>query len=151
MGLSGKLSRNSSRAKLKFMTRKEVMNSLAHLVDRVIQRRRAGALLLTGLVLTILANDAEGQPKAKQVTLTNSCSYSLTLLSNGVKKGTLAAKGGRMTLDISSLIQNGANVFIAYPNLPANQAPDCDKWTDLGGVPGTKQREAWMWEGADAT
>src|SRR5271170_7686144 len=133
------------------MTRKEVMNRVAHLVNRLIQRRRAGALLLTGLALTLLASSAEGQPKAKQVTLTNSCAYSLTLLSNGKNIGTLAAKGGQTTLNISSLIQNGANVFIAYPNLPANQPPDCDKWTALGGPPGTKQREAAMWEGANTT
>src|SRR5271170_4624697 len=121
------------------------------MIHRVMQRRYAGAVLLPELALLILANDAEGQTQAKQGTFTNSCDYSLTLLSSGREIGKLPARGGQMALDISSFTPGATNVLIAYPNLDTNQGPDCDKWTDLGGTPGTKQREAWMWEGADAT
>ncbi len=87
---------------------------------------------------------------AGKVTFTNSCSYGLTLLSNGQKIGTLPASG-QMTKGIASFTSGGANVIIAYPNVPSGQCPKCDQWTDLGGAPGTVQREAWMWEGKNAT
>ncbi len=116
--------------------------------NRIFNRNRMSTFLVSGLALLLLSPKSFTQT-AGTVTFTNSCAYSLTLLSNGQKIGTLAAKNGKMNKPISSFINAGANVIMAYPNLGAGQFPDCDKWTDLGGAPGTTQREAWMWEGSN--
>jgi len=108
---------------------------------------RSGLIALL-LVVIVAPLYCAGQTAGK-VTFVNSCSYSLTLLNNGQQLAKLDPKG-QITKDISSFVQGNANVIIVYPNLPTAQCPDCDKWTDLGGVPGTVQRAAWMWEGNDA-
>jgi len=111
-------------------------------------RPSTAALLLAGLTVVCATLYCAGQTAGK-VTFVNSCSYSLTLLNNGQQLAKLEPNG-QISKDISSFVQGGANVVIVYPNPPTAQCPDCDKWTDLGGVPGTVQREAWMWEGSDA-
>jgi hypothetical protein len=90
-----------------------------------------------------------GGQDAGQVKFANSCKYSLTVNSTGPQIGTLAP-GAQKSIAISSFNQGGQNRIIVYPNLADNQCPNCDGWTDLGGPPGTKQREGWMWEGNDA-
>ena len=117
--------------------------------NSVFNRTRMSAFVMSGLAFLLMSPKCNGQA-AGTVTFTNSCAYSLTLVSNGQKIGTLAAKNGKMNKAISSFTQAGANVVMVYPNLGAGQVPDCDKWTDLGGAPGTIQREAWMWEGSNA-
>ncbi len=117
--------------------------------NSVSNRNRVSTFVMSGLVLLLLSPKSFSQA-AGTVTLVNSCAYELTVLSNGQKIGTLTAKSGKMTKPISSFAQAGANVVMVYPNLGAGQFPDCDKWTDLGGAPGAKQREAWMWEGKNA-
>ena len=87
--------------------------------------------------------------EAGQVKFINSCKYSLTVNSTGPQIGTLAP-GAQKSIAMSSFNQGGQNRIIVYPNLADNQCPSCDGWTDLGGPPGTKQREGWMWEGNDA-
>ena len=108
---------------------------------------RSGLIALL-LVVIVAPLYCAGQTAGK-VTFVNSCSYSLTLLNNGQQLAKMDPKG-QITKDISSFVQGNANVIIVYPNLPTAQCPDCDKWTDLDGVPGTVQRAAWMWEGNDA-
>lgn len=90
---------------------------------------------------------------AGNVTFINSCSVSLTLYSTGPSIGTLAANGGTVTIPVSSFNQGGQNLIIPYPNTTDQEcAPSsCDAWTDLGGVPGTVQREGYMWDGQNRT
>jgi len=104
--------------------------------------------LAVGLVAISVSRDCASQD-AGQVKFVNSCKYSLTFNSTGPQLGTLAA-GAQKSVAISSFNQGGQNRIIAYPNLADNQCPSCDGWTDLGGPPGTTQREGWMWEGKDA-
>jgi len=106
------------------------------------------AIALLGLVVLSLSFTCAGQT-AGQVKFVNSCKYSLTLDSTGPQIGKLGV-GENKSTPISSFNQGGQNRFIPYPNLQDNQCPTCDGWTDLGGPPGTKQREGWMWEGNDA-
>src|SRR5450631_2502283 len=103
--------------------------------------------LVVGLVVISVSRDCAGQT-AGQVNFVNSCKYSLTLNSTGPQLGTLAA-GAQKSVPMSSFNQGGQNRIIAYPNLTDNQCPSCDGWTDLGGPPGTTQREGWMWEDKD--
>jgi len=124
------------------------MHKASGLQYRVPGARIAIALLIAGLVALSLSFTCAGQT-AGQVKFVNSCNYPLTFNSTGPQIGTLAP-GGNKSIPISSFNQGGQNRFIPYPNLPDNQCPDCDKWTDLGGPPGTTQREGWMWEGNDA-
>jgi hypothetical protein len=86
---------------------------------------------------------------AGNVTFVNYCSVSLTIYSTGPTIGTLAADGGTTTIPVSSFNQGGQNVIIPYPNTSNAECPAsyCDGWTDLGGVPGTLQREGFMWDG----
>ncbi len=116
--------------------------------DRVAPRKPAIAVWAVGLVVICLPSLAVGQD-AGQVKFVNSCKYSLTFSSTGPQLGTLTA-GGQKSVAISSFNQAGQNRIIAYPNLANNECPNCDGWTDLGGPPGTMQREGWMWEGNDA-
>jgi hypothetical protein len=90
---------------------------------------------------------------AGMVTFVNDCSVSLTLLSNGSSLGTLSEGGGQLAMAISSFAQGGPNVVMPYPNTTSAQCPNsyCDGWTALGGAPGTKQREGYMWTGDNAT
>jgi hypothetical protein len=110
--------------------------------------RIATAFLVVGLVVLSLSLICAGQT-AGQVKFVNSCKYSLTFNSTGPQIGKLGP-GDSKSIPISSFHQGGQNRFIPYPNLPDNQCPNCDKWTDLGGPPGATQREGWMWEGNDA-
>jgi len=103
---------------------------------------------LVGLLLCSTAKVCNAQD-AGQVKFVNSCKYSLTFNSTGPQIGTLSP-GANKTIPISSFNQGGQNRIIPYPNLQDNMCPNCDGWTDLGGPPGTKQREGWMWEGNDA-
>jgi len=118
------------------------------LLHRVVRKESAIPLLAAGPIFLSLCLPCTGQD-AGQVKFVNSCKYSLTFNSTGPQLGTLAA-GGQKSLPISSFNQGGQNRIIVYPNLAADQCPNCDGWTDLGGPPGTKQREGWMWEGNDA-
>ncbi len=111
-------------------------------------QRSAISLLVLGLAISSLASACLAQ-EAGQVKFVNSCKYSLTFNSTGPQIGTLAP-GASKTIPISSFNQGGQNRFIPYPNLADNACPNCDGWTDLGGPPGSKQREGWMWEGNDA-
>ncbi len=124
------------------------MHKAAGLQYRVPGARIAIALLVVGLVVLSLSFTCAGQT-AGQVKFVNSCKYPLTFDSTGPQIGTLAP-GGNKSIPISAFNQGGQNRFIPYPNLPGNQCPNCDGWTDLGGPPGTTQREGWMWEGNDA-
>jgi hypothetical protein len=108
-------------------------------------REIASALLVVGVVVLSLSSICTGQD-AGQVKFVNSCQYSLTFNSTGPQIGTLAP-GGQKSIPISQFNKGGQNRIIAYPNLSDSQCPDCDGWTDLGGDPGTKQREGFMWEG----
>lgn len=116
--------------------------------NRVEARKIASMFWIVGLVVICLPSVGVGQD-AGQVKFVNSCKYSLTFNSTGPQLGTLPA-GGQKSMAISSFNQGGQNRIIAYPNLTDNECPNCDGWTDLGGPPGTKQREGWMWEGNDA-
>lgn len=111
-------------------------------------RTSALACLVAGAAVACMPLRSAAQD-AGQVKFVNSCKYSLTVNSTGPQLGTLAA-GGQKSVAISSFNQGGQNRIIVYPNLPDNQCPNCDGWTDLGGPPGTKQREGWMWEGNNA-
>jgi hypothetical protein len=111
-------------------------------------REIASALLVVGVVVLSLSSICTGQD-AGQVKFVNSCQYSLTFNSTGPQIGTLAASGQK-SIPISQFNKGGQNRIIVYPNLSNGQCPDCDGWTDLGGNPGAKQREGWMWEGNDA-
>ena len=111
-------------------------------------RKPAAAFLVAGLIVLFVPLICLGQD-AGQVKFVNSCKYSLTFKSTGPQIGTLAP-GGQKSIAISSFNQGGQNLIIPYPNLADNQCPNCDGWTDLGGPPGTTQREGWMWEGNDA-
>jgi len=131
---------------------------------------RALALAISALALTLApgcgsggnGSDSLGGPPpgvgaptitAGQVQFLNSCAVSLTLFSNGSSLGILSASGGSMSIPIAQFNQGGANIVMPYPNVSSTQCPAayCDGWTDLGGTPGTKQREGYMWEGSDAT
>lgn len=94
----------------------------------------------------------DGDPpaiSAGQAIFYNTCPFPVTLLWNGSSQGQIAPTGGQLSLAISSLNQGDANVFMPYPDLSATDCPAayCDGWTALGGVPGTMQREGYMWEG----
>ena len=104
--------------------------------------------LFASLVVIGVSTNCAGQD-AGQVKFVNSCKYSLTFNSTGPQLGTLAP-GAQKSVPIASFNQGGQNRIIAYPNLADNQCPNCDGWTDLGGAPGTTQRQGWMWEGNDA-
>lgn len=98
--------------------------------------------------------DGDGGPPAitaGQVIFYNNCAFPVTLFMNGTSQGQIAKGGGQLSLAVSSLTQGGANVFMPYPDLTDEQCPAayCDGWTDLGGTPGTVQREGFMWEGDD--
>ncbi|HXJ83356.1 MAG TPA: hypothetical protein VMS64_32310 [Candidatus Methylomirabilis sp.] len=84
-----------------------------------------------------------------QVIFVNSCSVGVTLLKNGTPLAKLNPNG-QQAFPVSSFTPGGANVVMSYPNLDSARCPDCDRWTDLGGPPGTVQREAWMWMDGDA-
>ena len=114
----------------------------------VASRKVAITLLALGLIVPSVSSYCAGQV-AGQVKFVNSCQYSLTFNSTGPNIGTLAP-GGQQSIALSSFHQGGQNRIIAYPKLTDNQCPNCDGWTDLGGPPGTTQREGWMWEGSDA-
>jgi len=105
------------------------------------------AFCILALCLLCISLQAAGQT-AGHVTFVNLCKYSLTLNSSGPPLGTLAP-GEHKSIAISAFKQGGANLVIPYPNLSDQQCPNCDGWTDLGGPPGTKQREGWMWMGND--
>jgi len=104
--------------------------------------------LVVGIVVISVSRTCAGQD-AGQVKIVNACKYSLSFNSTGPQIGTLAP-GAQKSIPIASFNQGGQNRIIAYPNLADNQCPNCDGWTDLGGAPGTIQREGWMWEGNDA-
>jgi hypothetical protein len=114
----------------------------------VVSGKIAIAILVVGPIVLSLATICTGQDPG-QVKFVNSCQYSLTFNSTGPQIGTLAA-GGQESILISEFNKGGQNRIIAYPNLSDNQCPNCDGWTDLGGPPGTTQRQGWMWEGNDA-
>jgi hypothetical protein len=111
-------------------------------------RNNLPELLILTFVCAFVCELASAQ-EAGQVKFVNSCQYSLTFNSTGPQIGTLAP-GASKSIAVSAFNQGGQNRIIPYPNLADNQCPNCDGWTDLGGPPGTKQREGWMWEGNDA-
>jgi hypothetical protein len=88
---------------------------------------------------------------AGQVTFVNNCAVSLTLYSTGPSLGTLAANGGNLFKAVSGFNQDSPNLVIPYPNTSTIPDSYCDGWTDLGGVPGTTQRQGFMWEGSNVT
>jgi hypothetical protein len=114
----------------------------------IVPLRNAVAILILGLVVLSLSSMPAAQT-AGQVTFVNSCSFQLLFHTNGPSIGPLAA-GAKQSVAVSSFNQGGANVIMVAPRLSENQCPSCDGWTDLGGPPGTTQREGWMWEGNDA-
>ena len=116
--------------------------------NRVASGKIAIPLLGVGLFVLSFPSLCAGQD-AGQVKFVNSCQYSLTFNPRGPPIGTLAP-GGVKSIAVSALNQGGPNLIIAYPTLADNQCPNCDEWTDLGGNPGTTQREGWMWEGKNA-
>ena len=118
------------------------------LQNRLANGKFALGLVVAGLAILSFPWICIGQD-AGQIKFVNACKFGLTLKSTGPQIGPLGA-GGQTSLAISSFNPGGQNVIMAYPNLTDNQCPNCDGWTDLGGVPGTKQREGWMWEGKDA-
>ena len=120
----------------------------AGLRNRVASGKIPIPLLGVGLVVLSFPSLCAGQD-AGQVKFVNSCPYSLTFNSSGPSIGTLAPRGEK-SIAISAFHQGGQNRIIAYPDLADNQCPNCDEWTDLGGNPGTTQREGWMWEGKNA-
>jgi len=122
-------------------------NSAAALPKRLRTAKVTNTLLIF-VIATCAAAVCDGQD-AGQVKFVNSCKYSLTFNSTGPQIGTLAP-GAQKSIPIAQFNQGGQNRIIAYPNLSDNQCPNCDGWTDLGGPPGTTQREGWMWEGNDA-
>ena len=87
-------------------------------------------------------------PISADVEFVNSCTQPLNLLQAGANPKVLKTlqPGDTFTMPISAFSQAGANLIIPYPYLPASACPDCDQWTALGGAPGTKQREGFMWE-----
>jgi hypothetical protein len=105
--------------------------------------------LLAVCVAMLCITHASTAQTAGQVTFVNSCKYSLTVNSTGPQVGRLDP-GAQKSIPIAAFNQGGQNRFIVYPNLASNQCPNCDGWTDLGGPPGSTQREGWMWEGNDA-
>jgi len=115
---------------------------------RIASINAAKAALLVGLAVVFLCSVGIGQTSG-QVKFVNSCKYPLTFNSTGPQISTLQP-GDSKSISISSFNQGGQNRIIPYPDLQDNQCPNCDQWTDLGGPPGTKQREGWMWEGSDA-
>jgi len=102
-------------------------------------------------------SDGEGTPSvaitAGNVTFVNHCAVALSFHSSGPAIETLDANGGNVAIAISSFSSGGANVVMPYPVLNESQCPNdyCDGWTELGGAPGTKQREGFMWESPNAT
>jgi len=97
-----------------------------------------------------VATTAAGQTITPgQIIILNSCGTSLTVLSNGRQLARIEP-GGQHSVAISTFPPGSANVIIPYPNLDSARCPNCDNWTDLGGVPGTVQRAAWMWMDNDA-
>lgn len=90
---------------------------------------------------------------AGNVTFVNWCPVSLTMYSTGPTIGTLAANGGSVTIPVTQFNQGAQNLVIPYPNTSDAQCPAayCDGWTDLGGTPGTKQREGYMWDSPNET
>jgi hypothetical protein len=117
-------------------------------ITTVTDTRSRMPFCLLFVCLLCISLEAAGQT-AGQVTFVNSCQFSLTLNSSGPPLGTLAA-GEKKAIPIAAFLQGGANGIIPYPNLSDNQCPNCDGWTDLGGPPGTTQREGWMWMGNNA-
>lgn len=124
------------------------MNRATACKNRVAATKIATALLLLGLAVVSLPLTCAGQT-AGQVKFVNSCNYPLDFNSTGPQIGTLQP-GGSKSIPFASFNQGGQNRIIPYPDLQDNQCPNCDDWTDLGGAPGAKQREGWMWEGNDA-
>ncbi len=122
--------------------------AITQLMNRIMLGKTAVAVLVTCLVVLYGPSSCAGQD-AGQVKFVNSCKYNLTLLSNGQPLARLDP-GGQKSVAISSFNAGAAYNIIAYPNLANNQCPDCDKWTALGGAPGTIQRQGWMWEGDNA-
>ncbi|MBY0275383.1 hypothetical protein K2Z84_08580 [Candidatus Binatia bacterium] len=90
---------------------------------------------------------------AGNVIFVNYCLMDLTIYSTGPSIGTLAANGGTVTIPVSSFNQGGQNLIIPYPDTTTGECPAsyCDGWTDLGGTPGTVQREGYMWDGTNST
>ena len=114
------------------------------------------AFAAMGLALSAWTSTANSQDVAPQfVTFVNKCAHDLTFVSAGSPVGGLLGtlpKGGNKRISLGAFNQGGANLIIAYQyNMPAASCPSCDQWTALGGPPGTKQREGWMWEGSNAT
>jgi len=82
------------------------------------------------------------------VRFVNDCAVDVTVHSSGPSVGRLTANGGAVVVPLSAFNQGQANLIIPYPDISAAQCSrvDCDQWTALGGQPGTKQREGWMWD-----
>lgn len=87
---------------------------------------------------------------AGQLEFVNDCPVELSLFQNRASWTTLAPGGGTASLTVANMGTGNPNVFMPYPNLTSAECPNCDEWTALGGVPGTTQREGWMWEGDNA-
>lgn len=90
------------------------------------------------------------------LTFVNNCPVDLTLYTSPTlptPPPPLAANGGQTSVSISTLNAGGSYFVIPYPNLSADQCPDCDDWTALDPAPPTPaavQREGWMWLGTNA-
>jgi|HubBroStandDraft_6_1064221.scaffolds.fasta_scaffold212983_2 hypothetical protein len=126
-------------------------NPLAH-------AKRAIALAVAAFVVSFFPLIGYGQEAtnitAGNVTFVNGCTHPITFVSTGSPVGRMIGTlpvNGRKMIPLSAFNQGGANAILVYPNLPTTQCPNCDQWTALGGVPGTKQREGWMWDAPNAT
>src|SRR5262247_656622 len=119
-------------------------------IGSLIDTATVSALAVAVAALRATAGTATGQTITPgQIIFVNSCGTSLTLLANGKPLARLDP-GGQRSVAISTFPAGSANVVISYPNLDSARCPNCDSWTDLGGVPGTVQRAAWMWMDNDA-
>jgi len=124
--------------------------AIGSLTDVLKLTARAGAFLIALLAALCAPRAAASQTITPgQVVFLNSCAVPLTVFANR----TLLARlnpGAQQSFAMSSVPAGSANVIISYPNLDTAKCADCDRWTDLGGPPGTTQREAWMWMDNDA-
>ena len=126
-------------------------NPLAHAI-------RAMTLAVAAFVVSSFPSIGYGQEAATitagNVTFVNGCTHPISFVSAGSPVGRMIGTlpvSGRKMIPLSAFNQGGANAILVYPNLPTAQCPNCDQWTALGGVPGTKQREGWMWDAPNAT
>lgn len=131
--------------------------SIMSMMSTVARLGFACAVMTFALSTWTSTADSQGAPGVTPgvVTFVNKCPQDLVFVTPGsqvgVLLGTLPRGGGSKSIALGAFNQGGANVAMAYQfNMPGASCPPCDQWTALGGPPGTKQREGWMWEGSNA-